>query len=142
MDPEAATGVVARFYRHLDEREVSGLTSLMLPDGVWHRQGQALAGPAAIAAALARRSPSMRIHHLLTNAYAMPAGPDAAEVTAYMLVVRHEPGGPLAGPAPLHGVESIRTVRASLRATAGGWRIASLRGDPPSFAAPDRTGAA
>ena len=136
MEVTDAVGVVTRFYRHLDERDVGALTGLMLPDGVWHRQGAVLAGGEAIAAALARRSPTMRIHHLLTNAYAVPAGPDAAAVTAYMLVVRHEPGGPLEGPAPLTGVESIRTVRATLRATAQGWRIAAMRSDPPSFAAP------
>ena len=135
MDMAEAVSAVVQFYRHLDDRNVAGLTALMQPDGVWHRQGAALVGEAAIAAALARRSPTMRIHHLLTNTFAVPAGADGASFTAYMLVVRHEPGGPLAGPAPLSGIENIRTIRASLRHTAQGWRIASMQGDPPSFAA-------
>jgi hypothetical protein len=78
----------------------------------------------------------MRIHHLLTNAFAVPDGADGADFTAYMLVVRHEPGGPLEGPAPLKNIENIRTVRATLRHTGQGWRIATMQGDPPSFAAP------
>lgn len=135
MDAQGAVGVVTRFYRHLDERAGEALAALMLPGGVWHRQGEALSGAEAIAAALARRSPTMRIHHLLTNAFAVPDGNGGAEVTAYMLVVRHEPGGPLDGPAPLGGIETIRTVRATLRETPEGWRISSMRGDPPSFAA-------
>ncbi len=130
-----AVGVVVQFYRHLDDRNIGALTGLMLPDGVWHRQGAALSGAEAIAAALARRSPTMHIHHLLTNVFAVPAGSDEAEVTGYMLVVRHEPGGPLEGPAPLDGIENIRTIRATLRMTLEGWRIAHMQGDPPSFAA-------
>ena len=131
-----AVAAVAQFYRHLDDRNVAALTALMLPDGVWHRQGAALVGEVAIAAALAARSPTMRIHHLLTNAFAVPTGADGAEFTAYMLVVRHEPGRPLEGPAQLSGIENIRTIRATLCHTAQGWQIASMQGDPPSFAAP------
>jgi hypothetical protein len=135
MDMAEAVSTVTQFYRHLDNRNVAALTALMLPDGVWHRQGAALTGEAAIAAAMARRSPTMRIHHLLTNAFATPTGTDGAEFTAYMLVVRHEPGAPLEGPAPLAGIENIRTIRATLRHTAQGWRIATMQGDAPSFAA-------
>jgi hypothetical protein len=115
------------FYRHLDDRDSASLAALMLPDGVWHRQGAALTGEAATIAALGRRSPTMRIHHLLTNAFAVPTGPDTAEATAYMLVIRHEPGSPLDSPAPLAGIENIRTIRAALRHTAQDWRVAQLR---------------
>ena len=135
MGTSEAVGLVMQFYRHLDDRDVAALTGLMLPDGVWHRQGAVLEGAEAIAAALARRSPTMRIHHLLTNAFAVLTEPNGVEVTAYMLVVRHEPGQSLDGPAPFNGIENIRTVRATLRHTPSGWRIASMRGDPPSFAA-------
>lgn len=131
-----AVGVVMRFYRHLDDRDSTCLAALMLPDGVWHRQGAVLTGASAIIAALSRRSPTMQIHHLLTNAFAVSSGPDTADVTAYMLVIRHEPAGPFDGPAPLAGIENIRTIRAALRHTAQGWRVASMRGDPPSFVAP------
>lgn len=134
--PADPAQTLIRFFRHLDEREYAELAGLMLPDGVWHRQGAELRGEAAIVAALSRRSPTMRIHHLLTNVFARPDGEDAAAVTAYMLVVRHEPGAPLDGPAPLHGVETIRTLRARLRATSEGWRIEQLGSDPVSFAVP------
>ena len=129
-----AAQTLIRFFRHLDDREYAALAALMLPDGEWHRQGAVLRGGAELQAALARRSPTMRIHHLLTNVFAEPDGTGAAEVTAYMLVVRHEPGAPLDGPAPLSGIENIRTVRGRLRKAEAGWRIERLGGDAPSFA--------
>jgi hypothetical protein len=103
---------------------VDALTGLMLPDGVWHRQGAALSGAEAVAAALARRSPIMRIHHLLTNAFAMCARREGAEVTPYMMMVRHEPGRPLDGPAAL---ENIRTVRATRRRAGASLRCGATR---------------
>ena len=123
-----------RFYRHLDDRDYAALAALMTPDGVWHRQGAVLQGGEAVVAALSRRSLTMRIHHLLTNVFAVATAADRAEVTGYMLVVRHEPGTSLDGPAPLAGVESIRTIRATMAATPDGWRVAAMQGDPPSFA--------
>jgi hypothetical protein len=84
---------------------------------------------------MAKRSPTMRIHHLLTNLYAEPLGEDEAAVVGYMLVVRHDSGAVPAGPSPLQGIENIRTMRGLLRRTSDGWRIVHLAGDAPSFAA-------
>ncbi len=126
---------VIRFFRALDDREYSTLAALLAPDGVWHRQGAELRNEADILAAMAKRSPTMRIHHLLTNVFAEPRGADEAEVTGYMLVVRHDSGAEPTGPSPLQGIENIRTTRARLRQTPQGWRIVHLAGDAPSFAA-------
>jgi hypothetical protein len=123
-----------RFFRALDDREYGTLASLLAPSGAWHRQGAVLRSEADIMAAMAKRSPTMRIHHLLTNVFAEPRG-EEAEVTAYMLVVRHDSGTESAGPLPLSGIENIRTMRARLRRTPEGWRILHLQGDFPSFAA-------
>lgn len=127
---------VIRFFRALDDREYRTLAALLAPDGAWHRQGVELRSEADILAAMDRRSPTMRIHHLLTNVLAEPHGDDEAEVTAYMLVVRHDSQAEPAGPSPLSGIESIRTTRARLRQTPQGWRILRLGGDPVSFAVP------
>lgn len=131
--PDPAQTVI-RFFRALDNREYGTLAALLAPDGVWQRQGAELRGEADILAAMGRRSPTLRIHHLLTNVFAEPHGEDEAEVTAYMLVVRHDSGAEPAGSSPLSGVESIRTTRARLRRTPQGWRILRLGGDPVSFA--------
>ena len=120
MELADAAQVVVRFYRYLDDRDYPALAGLLTSAGEWHRQGKVLHGGEAVIAALSSRSPTMRIHHLLTNVFAVGDGADGAEVTAYMLVVRHEPGGPLEGPAPFAGIENIRTIRASLTATPEG----------------------
>ncbi len=127
---------VIRFFRALDDRDNLLLTALMAGDGVWRRQGAELRNAADIEEAMAKRSPTMRIHHLLTNVFAEPHGMDEALVTAYMLVVRHDSGDRPTGPSPLKGVENIRTVRARLRHTDAGWRIVELGSDHPSFAGP------
>ncbi len=126
---------VIRFFRALDERDYDTLAALLAEDGAWHRQGAVLRNHSDILAAMAARSPTMRIHHLLTNVYAEPAGPNAADVTGYMLVVRHDSKAEPTGASPLTGIENIRTTRARLRNTADGWRILHLAGDAPSFAA-------
>jgi hypothetical protein len=126
---------VARFFRALDDRDYATLGALLAKGGVWHRQGAELRSLADIEAAMAKRSPTMRIHHLLTNLYAEPQGEDEAAVVGYMLVIRHDSGAEPAGPSPFHGVENIRTTRARLRKTSNGWRILHLAGDAPSFAA-------
>jgi len=124
---------VARFFRALDERDHPTLARLLAPGGVWHRQGEELRSEGEIMAAMADRSPTMRIHHLLTNLHAEPAGEDEVEVTGYMLVVRHDSGTLPDGPSPLQGIENIRTIRARLRRDAAGWCIVTLGGDAPSF---------
>lgn len=135
MPPLDAAGTVIRFFRALDDRDYGRLASLLAPDGAWHRQGAVLRNEAEILHAMASRSPTMRIHHLLTNVCAEPLGEAEAEVTAYMLVVRHDSHSEPAGPSPLSGIENIRTLRGRLRHSAQGWRIVHLAGDPPSFAA-------
>ncbi|WP_375688433.1 nuclear transport factor 2 family protein [Pseudooceanicola sp. LIPI14-2-Ac024] len=127
-----AADVLVRFFRHLDDSDYEALASLL--DGEWHRQGKVLTGRDAVLAALSTRSPTRRIHHLLTNICGEDRGGDVA-LTAYMLVVQHDAGTPIDGPAPLAGLASIRTLRARAAGTPDGWRIRWLKSDPPTFAA-------
>ncbi len=132
MDPAQT---VIRFFRALDDRDYATLAGLLAPDGEWHRQGAVLRNEADILAAMATRSATMRIHHLLTNVFAEPQSGDGAQVTAYMLVVRHDAKEAPSGASPLTGIENIRTTRARLRSAGEGWRIVHLAGEPPSFEA-------
>jgi|SRR5690606_3778967 len=133
-----AVHLVTSFFRCLDESDYETMAGLMHPNGVWHRQGKELRDRRALLEAMSQRSPTRRIHHLLTNMFAR-LGEDegTAEVIGYMLVVRHDSGTVPEGPSPLEGIENIRTIRARLRDTADGWRIEELRSDPPSFARVD-----
>ncbi len=126
---------VVRFFRALDDRDYGTLAALLATDGEWHRQAAILRNEGDILAAMVKRSPTMRIHHLLSNLSSEPQGEDEVDVTGYMLVVRHDAEAEPTGPSPLLEIESIRTTRARLRQTAHGWRIVRLAGDAPSFAA-------
>ena len=136
LSPAEAVHTVIRMYRRLDDRDYKGIAALMAPGGVWHRQGAALKGEAEILAAMAKRSPTLMIHHLLSNLFADIAADGTAMVTGYMLVVRYDSGSPVTGAAPFSGVENIRTIRVKLSPTPDGWRILNANTDPISFAAP------
>jgi hypothetical protein len=136
LSPAEAVHTVIRMYRRLDDRDYKGIAALMAPGGVWNRQGTALASEAEILAAMAKRSPTLMIHHLLSNMFADVAADGTAAVTGYMLVVRYDNGTPLTAAAPYTGVENIRTIRAKLTPTEAGWRILNADSDPITFAAP------
>ncbi|MGR3372649.1 nuclear transport factor 2 family protein [Pseudooceanicola nanhaiensis] len=128
-----AIDVLVRFFRHLDDGDYESLAGLL--DGEWHRQGRVLTTREGVMEALAARSQTRRIHHLLTNVCGQEVADGTIALTAYMLVVQHDSGTYLDGPAPLEGITSIRTLRARAVATEDGWRIRWLKSDPPSFAA-------
>jgi len=130
----APINTVTRFFRHLDDGAFDALIALMHPKGVWLRQGEALDSAQTILAAMARRSPTRRVHHLLTNLYVEDCD-HGVVVAGYMLGVQHDCGVPPTGPSPLQGIGSIRSFRAELRMTAQGWRIWRLESAPPSFVA-------
>lgn len=134
QDPLArATDVLVRFFRHLDERDYEALADLL--DGEWHRQGKVLTSRQGVLDALNARSETRRIVHLLTNISAYEVADGSIALTAYMLVVQHESGDFIDGPAPYEGISNIRTLRARAAETPDGWRIRWLKSDPPSFAA-------
>lgn len=126
---------VTAFFRDLDENRYDDLVGRLAPDGAWHRQGKVLQGREAVLSALAARSPTMRIHHLLCNLMIDEATEARVTLRAYMLVVRHDSGQSLAGPAPLSGIENIRTIHVDMARHGDDWLIARLRNDEPSFAA-------
>lgn len=124
---------VLGFFRDLDDNAYDSLVSRMAPDAVWHRQGKVLTGRGAVLDALSVRSRTMRIHHLICNLFADEVGDGRCAMRGYMLVVRHDAGRPLEGPAPLSGIENIRTTHVELARVDGAWLIARMRNDEPSF---------
>ncbi|MGR3455275.1 nuclear transport factor 2 family protein [Pseudooceanicola sp.] len=126
-----AADVLVRFYRHLDDREYDVVADLL--DGEWNRHGKPLITREEVLEALTARSETRRIHHLLTNISAQEVADGTIALTAYQLVVQHDSGAFLDGPAPLEGISTIRTIRARAVETPEGWRIRWLKSDPPSF---------
>jgi len=125
---------VMLFFRHLDERQYDALAALIAPQGIWRRQGKVLTGPEQAKTALATRSPTMRIAHLITNLVCEMRDDQRCAVRGYMLIVRHDPGAAVTGPLPLKGIESIRDLRVNLERHDGQWLISELSVEDIIFA--------
>ncbi|MFJ1301647.1 nuclear transport factor 2 family protein [Pseudomonadota bacterium AL_CKDN230030165-1A_HGKHYDSX7] len=130
---DAACRHVLAFFSALDQRRHEEVAALMAADGVWHRQGQALVGPSAVAAALAERDPARETAHIVTNLHAVSEG-GRVRVHFYLLAYesRTAPGDD-ATPR----LVSIRSCTDDWVETAAGWRLAqktSRRHLPPESA--------
>jgi len=125
---------VMAFYRDLDEARYEDLADRLAPGGAWHRQGKVLTSRQAVLDALAPRSKTQRIHHLIVNLVTDSQDEARCRMRAYMLVVRHDSGSTPQGPAPLTGIENIRSIHIELACVDGAWLIKEMRGDEPTFA--------
>jgi len=122
-----------KFYYCLDTRDYHGAAALFHPDGVWVRQGGQLLGPPAILAALALRSATLVIHHVITNQFVESVDADHASVTSYITAYRHESGVTIEGPVPLTGPALVGFCRAEISRGRQGWRISRLATGTPTF---------
>lgn len=88
---ESLMHFVAGFYRALDGGDAAAVAARFAAHGIWHRKGERLVGPEAVAAALAGRDESRRTVHLIAN-FEAAAGPAGAWQTRYRLSV-YDNGG-------------------------------------------------
>ena len=110
---------VMRFYAALDAGDIDGVAGLMAADGVWHRQGKALRGPAEVLAALRERPPGRVTAHLVNNLVIdLDASGQQATARYMLLVFRHDRAQPGDGPVPIAG------SLLSITATTDHWRAA------------------
>jgi hypothetical protein len=129
----ACVKVTLRFFRCLDLREHETAAGLFAPDGIWNRLGTALAGRAAILAALNERPAERSTAHLLSNVWAETLDPDHARVHYYLtlresIAKPNEPATHRTG-GVLYGTDHYVQL-------ADGWRIQS-KGTQPVLAAAD-----
>ncbi len=80
----ACSTLVYQFFACLDCRDHKFAANLMAKDGVWHRQGKELRGPAAVLAALEERDPARKTCHLVTNLQVDQSNQATARVRYYM----------------------------------------------------------
>jgi hypothetical protein len=135
VDLSGACEAVIRFYRAIDERDYPTLLSLFAADGVWTRQGVELRGEAQVMDAMMKRSSTLRVAHIISNAYPVALDGGEIDVRAYMLVILHDPKSDRGEPMPLSGIDSVRPTGARLRNENGEWRIVHIGSDPPTFVA-------
>lgn len=81
----SCTETVFEFFRCLDERTHERAVMLFAPDGVWHRNGEALRGREDIARALAARPESRRTFHAVCNPLVSLADQTHAEIRFFLM---------------------------------------------------------
>ncbi len=125
----AAERVIVKLWSALDSADFEGVANSFADDGVWHRQGKQLAGPAGVRAAMTERPKSARTRHLITNALVDAVDENNAEMQFYLTVYHHtaEPAdAPPPAPAPMNVPLTVALAKASLRKNASGWKIHEL----------------
>lgn len=83
-DFNTIAAVVYRFFAGLDTRDHAASAALMAENGIWNRQGNELAGSAAVLAALEKRDPKRQTAHIVTNLWIEDATANTARVRFYM----------------------------------------------------------
>ena len=126
----ACQQAVLRLYAALDASDYAAVAAAIAPEGVWHRQGRALRGPAEVRAALAERPAGRVTAHLVQNLVVDLADERNATARYMSLVYRHdaEAGAPQDGPAPLGAPLSVAAYADRLRREEGGaWLVVERR---------------
>jgi ketosteroid isomerase-like protein len=123
----AVEKTVVALWAAMDAGDFNRVADSFAEDGVWHRQGKQLKGPAMVRAALAERHPGTRTRHMLTNALVHFDGADSAKLSCYMCVFHHqgEPDAP--SPAPMDVPITVNLSKVRLRRRADGWKIVELK---------------
>lgn len=129
--PEATTllqcmQLMHQLFYFLDQSNYRDLASLFAPNGIWHRQGERLAGPAQIVQALLKRSATQRIRHLISNQFIESQSRDQLQMVAYLTAYRFDDGTLHAGPVEISRPFLLSLLRASLCQVDGAWRVSEM----------------
>jgi hypothetical protein len=115
------TNALYRFYGKIDAGDFNAVAQLMAPEGVWHRQGEQLKGPAGALVALGKRDPRIASAHLVCNPVVDLLEPGLAEVSALVLVLRTVNEGASVPPVP--APRAVLRCQDRLVRTEQGWRF-------------------
>lgn len=118
--------VLTRFFNYFDQWRYEDMADLFAAGGVWHRQGQALAGRAAILAALAQRPTTQRVRHVVTNLQIDVIDADTAASLLYVTAYRHDSGANQPAPPRIRAPYLLLVVPGRLRQTETGWKIVRM----------------
>lgn len=120
---------IMAMYHALDSYDFAYLETILTPDGVWHRQGKALKGPAMVRQAMQEREPGARTRHLVSNLLIDKLTENEAEARYYMTAFRSD--GDAARPKPdqvaLPRAIALYTVK--LARSGDRWLFTSINGE-------------
>lgn len=123
----ACEDVVLAFVRAFDDGRPESMLGHFAPDGIWERADGTVVGHDGLMKMMAGRSQTLRVRHVITNMITTLQGGDAATVTSYVTVYRHDGAWPEQNPAPLRGPALVGEYTDQLRRTEGGWKISHKR---------------
>ncbi len=125
----ACQQAIHRFYAALVASDFATVAAALAPEGIWHRQGRTLRGPADVATAMAERPAGRVTAHLVQNLVIELAGAEMATARYKTLVFRHDGVPGQDGPAPIGTPLSIAAVTDRLRrdAMSGAWLVIERR---------------
>ncbi|MFY3284964.1 nuclear transport factor 2 family protein [Achromobacter xylosoxidans] len=119
----ACEAVVLAFFHALDTRRHEAAASLIAPDGTWLRQGQLLAGPREVLAALEARPPQRTTCHVITNLRLLEYDGSRAMVGYFLTAYDSDPQ--VQGGAPR--LVAIRDCQDRLAVHGQDWLLAEKR---------------
>jgi ketosteroid isomerase-like protein len=123
----AAERTIAKLWAALDAGDLDGAAASFADDGVWHRQGKQLGGPAGVRAAMAERPKAARTRHVVTNVLIDAIDDANAEMQFYLTVYQHmAETADAPPPAPMNLPLTVALSKARIIKTASGWKIREL----------------
>jgi ketosteroid isomerase-like protein len=123
----AAERAIVSLWAALDSGDFEAVASSFADDGVWHRQGKQLNGPADVRAAMAVRPAGSRTRHIATNMLVNATGDNSAELSFYLTVYQHMADPADAPPAPMNVPLTVALSQASVRRDGSAWKIRELK---------------
>lgn len=126
LDELACERVLIRLFHCLDARDYEGVAACFAEDSIWPRQGKELRGPAQVLKALQQRTPTIHVHHLLSNIDVRLMDPNRAQSIAYLTVYRSDTGKPPVFPIEVQGPELVAVCTGELRRFGDRWRVTRL----------------
>jgi hypothetical protein len=121
---------VMRFFAALDGGRMQEVADAMADDGVWHRQGKALRGPAEVASALAQRPAGRVTAHLVQNLVVDLVDDEHAHARYFVLTYRHDAPERSDSPAPLGTPFAIAAYEDRLQRRGDAWLVQERRSRP------------
>ena len=124
------TQLLNEFFYHLDEFQYEALVALMETEALWHRQGRIQRGAKESLAALAQRSRTQRIRHVITNVQLTELDASEAKCIAYMTVYKHDDGVDAPPPRTIPGPSGFLLVSTHFRRHGDRWLVAEMKATP------------
>ncbi len=125
-----AVKVLISHWAALDAAVYPAVAAGFAEDGVWHRQGKELKGPAMVSQAMAERAKGARTRHVITNLLSIVKSETEVETEFYMTVFSHHAETETPLPVPMNLPNTVGLAHAKMRRDGGRWKIVYLKSAP------------